>query len=402
MLMLTVACGNANEEEVSTNSKEETKSAGTQENKKDSGESKKEETTEEPSSSSDIMNPNIAEASDGDVEEIFTNEDPGYVHDMDGFIVSVNEYQIVKVTDMQAGMYEFDDKTEGYVITTEVTINNTRNKAIYYPIVLNIQLSNKFDYLHGGRTFVRDEYPVSETEEESTKFGAGEKVTGLVSFVLTTEEYEKIKEVKPKFVIEGRASENKDFSGAYSGNAIFDFAYSTEQKKEAKAESNKFYQDDLMTENIAEKKMLYEKEGINETKQLEDLSVTLNGLQYTEVIPTAESESKFSNFKDGGVVALTVKLTLENTSKDPIDIWSFGSKVKIDDDRGNAFTAASLEPESVPMEIEAGETKEKLHVFLFRKDEFETMKTFDLEFGDLMAKEEQLFKRKTINFSLPR
>ena len=403
ILLLSVACGQANEEVASTNSNDDAKN----EENQSSNESavvveNDEDKTKDQDSSSNNVKADIAEASDGEIEEVFRNEDPGYVHDMDGFIVSVDKYQIFKVTDMQEGMYEFDDETEGYVIISEVTIDNTTDKNMYWPIVFNIQMSNKFDFLSSEMTFVRDVYPVSKEVDEHSQFGAGEKVTGLVSFVLTTDDYENIKSVKPKFVIQGGASENKDFSGSYPDSATFDFAYSSEQKQEAKAEANRFYQDDLILENIAEKKMIFEKKGIDDTKQLEDLSVTLNGVQYTEVIPSKESEAKFSNFKDGGVVAITAKLTVENKSNDPITVWSFGSEIKIDGDRGTVFPAGSLEPESLPMEFDGGEKMEKLHVFLLRKDEFETMKSFDLEFGNLMDKEERLFKGKTVGFSLPR
>ena len=58
--------------------------------------------TEEPVPADDaeILNPNIAEMTEGDVEVLYTNKKPGYAHDMDGFIVTIDEYQITKVSDM--------------------------------------------------------------------------------------------------------------------------------------------------------------------------------------------------------------------------------------------------------------------------------------------------------------
>ncbi|MCS0670189.1 hypothetical protein NX023_02810 [Cytobacillus firmus] len=58
---------------------------------------------------------------------------------------------------------------------------------------------------------------------------------------------------------------------------------------------------------------------------------------------------------------------------------------------------------SDPKKILAGEQGDKYHVFLFRKDEFEIFKKFDLEFGPFVRDDGKgLFKNKTVKFSLPR
>jgi hypothetical protein len=41
--------------------------------------------------------------------------------------------------------------------------------------------------------------------------------------------------------------------------------------------------------------MIFEKTGINETQQLDDVKVTLEGIQYAEVIPTEANKERFSN-----------------------------------------------------------------------------------------------------------
>ena len=149
-------------------------------------------------------------------------------------------------------------------------------------------------------------------------------------------------------------------------------------------------------------KMIFEKLGINETQQLGDVKVTLEGVQYTEVIPTEANKERFSNFGDNGIVALTVKLKLDNQSDALISIRDIGSKVTIDKDRGNVLAQGMVEPVD-PREIQAGEIGEKFHVFLFRKDEFEIYKKFDLEFGPLDGEDgKSLFKGKTVTFTLPR
>lgn len=150
------------------------------------------------------MTDNITEQSEGDVEVLYTNEDPGFKNDMDGFIVSVEKYQVLKVTDMNDDMYiEFDDQNDGYVVVAEVKVNNTKDKAMYYPSFLRLQGMNSTDFLTSSRTFVRDEYPKSEVEEETSKYAAGEEVTGLVTFTMTNDQFDVLQSVKPKLVIEG-------------------------------------------------------------------------------------------------------------------------------------------------------------------------------------------------------
>ena len=357
---------------------------------------------EAPSSSSEVLNPNIAELTEGNVEVIYTNESPNYAHDMNGFKVFVNAYEIAKVTDMNGDFYiEFDDQTEGYIITAKITIDNTTDKAMYYTPNLLIQLANEYDYYQSGRTFVRDEYPKSGIETEVSKWAAGEKVTGLVTFTLTNDEFDALDAVKPKFVIEGGVADNSDFSGLYREDAIFDFTYNEDQAQ-AVANAHVFYPDRLTTGNMADKVLIFEDTAINETKQLADIKVTLEGIQYTETIPTPGNEERFRNFGDNGVVALTAKFILDNQSSEDINLLNISSKVTIDQNRGNVFAQGMIEP-SAPDKIKAGEQGEKYHVFLFRKDEFEIFKMFDLEFGPFTKDDgSKQFKGETVTFTLPR
>ncbi|MBD1381477.1 DUF5068 domain-containing protein [Bacillus sp. IB182487] len=398
-MLLMVACGN--EEEASGSKKEDPK-LKTEETSAKKETTEKVEETSASQGDNEVLNPNIAEESQGNVEVVYTNKKPKYSHDMDGFKVSVDQYQIVKVTDMNKDFYiEFDDQTEGYVVTAKVTIDNTTEKAMYYSPNFTIQLSNELDYILTDIAFVREEQPKSKIETEISKWAAGEKVSGLVSFTLTNAQFDSLKTVKPKFVIGGGVADNKQYSGSNQEKGIFDFTFSGEQQ-EATANATKFYPDQLTTGNMADKTMIFEKTDINETQQLDHIKVTLEGVQYAEVTPTEANKVRFSNFGDNGIVALTVKLDLDNQSDAPLSMRNIDSKVVLDNDRGNIFAQGMVEP-SEPKEINAGEQGEKYHVFMFRKDEFELFKTFDLEFGPFVGEDgKDLFKGKTLTFALPR
>ncbi|CAM4005964.1 DUF5068 domain-containing protein [Mesobacillus zeae] len=397
--LLLTACGN--DEEASGTKEKANSKPKTEEPAKVKAEKTEAKSEKLASGSNEVMNPNIEKESEGNVEVLYTNKEPNYSHDMNGFKVRVDEYQIVKVTDMNNDFFiEFDDQTGGYVITAKVTIDNTTKKAMYYPPNFQIRLSSESNYIPDDRSFVKEEHPKSSVEKESSKWGAGEKVEGLVSFTLTNEEYESLKSVKPKFVIEGGAADNDQFKGGFMEAGVYDFTFSEEQAKEA-ASAPQFYPDELTMRNMADKKMIFEKSGINQSKQIDGVKVTLEGVQYTEITPGEEHKERFRNFGDSGIVALTVKLKLDNQTEETITPRMIVSKVAVDKNRGNALSEGMVEP-SEPREIKAGEQGEKYHVFLFRKDEFGLYKSFNLQFGPLYNGGEKLFKGKTVTYSLPR
>lgn len=410
-LLLLAACGEEEKEtapkkaaEPKTEKAAETESTEAAE----AGTEAVEETTNEPeeaagSDSNEVLNPAVAEQSEGEVEVVYTNKNPGYSHDMDGFKVFIDEYQVVKVTDMLPSVtIPFDDQTEGYVVTAKVTLENGTGKPAYYNNSQKIQLDSEYTYIPGDKVnFINENDRVkSATETETGKYAAGEKVTGLVNFLFTNEEFEALKTVKPKYIIEGGMADNDQFKNSFNGEGNFDFTFNDDQAKES-AGADKFYPDQLTTDNVADKKLIFEKTGINETKQIGDVKVTLEGVQYTEITPGAANKARFKNFGDSGIVALTVKLNLDNQSNQPINL-SIVSKLRIDENRGTAYAEGMLEPVN-PREIQAGAQGEKYHVFLFNKDEFEIFKKFTLEFGPFIGdKGKSIFKEKTAEFNLPR
>ncbi|UHA61187.1 DUF5068 domain-containing protein [Metabacillus litoralis] len=406
--LLLAACGNDEEasgtkQEEAPAQAEETQTA----NNEVETETEEQDAGEQPQGDNETLNPFIAEDSEGNVEILYTNKDPQYTHDMEDFKVSIDEYQLVKVTDVnEYSTIYFDDQVDGYVVTAKVTIENGTDKPMYYNNSHRIQLSNDLDYIPSDwKAFVPEDqqiFKIKKNQDDISLFEAGEKVTGLLTFKMTNEDFEKLKSVKPKYVIEGGAAENSDFSGSISGNSpSYDFIYNDEQA-ESTASQPQFFQDRLTSDNWADKKMIFEKANINDTKKIGDVNVTVEGVQYTEVIPTEANKEMFSDFGDSGVAALTVKVKIDNGSTTPVSINNLGTILNVDDNRVRVLSQGMAEPRD-PATIAAGETGEKLHVFLFRKDEFGLYKKFVMEFGPFYAENgEQAFKGRTAEFTLPR
>lgn len=375
---------------------------------KDGDDEQKEEGKDDaPAGKDEILNPYIAEESGGDVSVVYTNKEPDYAHDQNGFKVTVDEYQIVHVKDVNKGSEsDFKGATEGYVVTARVTADNQTGKVKFYHKLMYIQIKDQFDLANGNpTTFIREEDRLLSKAgktgrmNEVAKFEAGEKVTGFMTFILTEERYKALASVQPKFIIKGNAADDNEGKGGFKGDATFDFIYSDDQKKKL-AEQPDFYEDEIVTDYVADKEMIFEKTDIGETEKLRGVNVTLEGVQYTEITPTESTKGKFRNFGDSGIVAITVKFTLDNQSKESISAVDSPSKITLDDYRG-WIHSGSFEPRE-PDEIKPGEKGEKLAVFLMRKDEFGIIKKFELEFGPIKNMNfKDVSKGHTVKFTLP-
>ena len=351
-----------------------------------------------------ILNPNIAEMTEGVVEVLYSNKEPGYAHDMDGFIVTIDEYQVTKVSEINRDSeYLFKDNVEGYVITALATYENKRSKPVYYTGFASILLDDRFDIMNGDRFKLVPRADVLQSDDPASvnKYPAGFKKQGFLSFVMTNEQYDKLAKTKPKLIIAGGASEREDMREAYMEEAVFDFIYN-EGSKEQAVSGPDYYRDNLTNQNIADKKMIFEKKDIGQKLELGGVEVTLEGVQYTEIRPTAEYVGTFRNFADDGIVAVTIKLNVDNKSDETVRLDGIQSILSVDDGKFRYLYQGSLEPETLKT-IESGKSSEKLHVFLIDKYEFDRHKKFGLIFGPFTGDDgKKMFKGRDLLFELPR
>lgn len=383
--------------------KKETEKEADKEADKEQEEEKKKESAQ--ANENEIMNPGIAKESEGDVEVVYTNTEPNISHDMEGFMVSVDKYQIVSVKNMHKSVtIPFDDEPDGYVITAQVTIENKTDKDLFFPYSsIAIQSKDQFDIASATRTFINEEDRINPKLETpgSSKYAAGEKVSGFLTFLYTNAEFADLEQANSKFKISASAADNDQFKNRLGLDGIFEFPTSAE-KAESIAGKEDFYQDRIVTDNVAEKKMLFQKSDINKTEELNGVAVTVEGVQYTLLTPTESYKNSFSNFGDSGVIALTMKLNINNQSASSISSQFTSAKIRIDDNRATAFSAGTMEPRRVD-EIKAGEESEQLFVFLFRKDEFDIFNKFDLEYGPIKDMDlKDISKGNSITFSIPK
>ncbi len=167
LILLITACGK--EDDASKTSEEQSQTAGI---------------AQTSTSDSTVLNPSIEQETEGTVEVIYRNKDPKYTHEMDGFKITVDEYEIVKVTGMNENTKVlFDDQTNGYIVTSKVTLENETDKQLYYANYHRIQLSDELDFVQSDRkNFVAEDKRINtikKNKDDFTLFEAKEKVSAL-------------------------------------------------------------------------------------------------------------------------------------------------------------------------------------------------------------------------------
>src|SRR5699024_10881875 len=132
------------------------------------------------------------------------------------------------------------------------------------------------------------------------------------------------------------------------------------------------------------KEMLDEEEGIDETEELGDIKVTLDGSQLTEFEPSDDEAARFDSFENGTVL-LTVKFDIEENSHEPIAKDSASSKLTMNDGSMSTLDEGMLLDYDFEEAIEPGDSDELLQVFLLDKRDYEDWegRSYEVELGPI-------------------
>ncbi len=346
------------------------------------------------------LNSYIKEKTGGDVKIVYTNKKPELKHAYsEDVTIEIDEYQIVHVSNMnESAKIDFDDEDEGYVLTYKMTLDNKAEEDVYYAGGVSLLSDDGREYIIPRQHFVdRDEWMKDGSTEHASQYSKGKSFTGMNAHTMTKAQFEKL--TTPTLKIDALFLDD-DVSKKLGEDAVFKLPFNEGGAKKAETTAE-LYQDKMVTDNIADKEIFFQKTDMNETKEIDGVKITLDGVQYANVTPTDAHADRFTNFGDGGLVALTVKTTIENGSETPFDKFLIDRKLVIDDDRGTMFNQGMLEP-SYSGTFKPGDKDEILTVFLFRKDEFDIFKKFELQIGPLKDESAKaLFKEKSVSFDLP-
>lgn len=345
------------------------------------------------------INQTIEEETGGDVEVVYTNSNPGLIHAYsDKVTISIEEYQIVHVSNMnESAKYNFDDEEEGYVITFKLGFENKLDEDVFYNASTMMLSDDGTENLYMKIGLVdREDWLKGDKDNAGRQYGPG-KYTGLQSYTMTKAQYERLS--APTYTFDIPMLED-DFNKRIGKEAIFKVPFN-EKGAEKASKSAALYADKMVTDTIADKELFFSKEDINETQKIDEVTITLEGVQYADITPTTANEGRFVNFGEGPLVALTAKLQVKNNSKEAIAKSLIEKRLILDQNRGTMSSQGMLEQTQYG-DLQPGESEEILAVYLFRKDEFGLYKELKLQFGPLKdSNAKKLFKEKSVTFDLP-
>ncbi|WP_257000858.1 DUF5068 domain-containing protein [Terribacillus saccharophilus] len=343
-----------------------------------------------------------------DAEEttVFYEVSEPQTHEMEGVTVSLDAYSLVGLKDFHTDYsIPFNDETNGAVVLAKYTVTNNTDTEVYYMPKIDLTYSSGQVYNSDYGEIVPEDQQLFNKLHPDDKYalGAGESVTGYIAYPFGTSELETVM-TEGSALIEVPAAQAKpdDFGNAIGQPGKFTINFDEAGAEQTKANAE-FYQDAISVDNMGEKTMIEEKEGIGQSKDLGDSTITLDGYQFTDFTPNEYEAPRFENFQNG-VVLLTVKFNVDNKGPDNIGLDNIASNLYVNDSSQYQMSERMLSPYEYQQSIAAGDSGELLQVYVLDKEQYDKIwkdKAFDIELGPLYDENsEDISKGKKAEFKL--
>ncbi|GAA0414872.1 MAG: DUF5068 domain-containing protein [Bacillota bacterium] len=420
MLLITIVitalivsgCGSDKNEAKDSEANDAKESATTKEDSKNEAKAEEEtkETVQQESDGSNDFSKLISymeEQTEGTTEVVYENNEP-QTHEMEGVTVSLDGYSLVELKDFHTDYaIPFNDQTNGGVIVAKYTVkNDTDNDAYYMP-------SFYLSYTGAQKSFNNYRDLLPEEEQLPTKLApsndyvikSGETITGYYTYPFGEDQWKQVlAESTATAEVPAPQAKKDDFSSTFGKKGTFTFSLNKEGAE--KVEDNKaFYQDKATAGNMGDKKMLSQKDGIGESEKLGDITVTLDGYQFTEFKPNKEEAPRFEAFSNG-IVLLTVKFNIDNKSDSEVAHSSIMSKLTVNDGSQYMLNEGMLLNYKYDDMIESGSAGELLQIYTLDQEQYEKIwkdKSFEVEIGPMKDQEaNDISKGKKATFTLPK
>ena len=412
------ACGEKKEKpaastEVSTQASTET---STSESKSDTSTSTVEESTSQSTEEQTSVNASgelkkitedikdEMEAEEADI--LFTSTQPTKVK-QGNVEIDIEEYSIIEVKDFhQDFSIPFGRQTDdGGIFLAKITVTNKENQDIWYSPMFDMTFTGATSAFSNTRKVLPENYANIGSDLTANKnlIKKGESVTGYLPMALDPEELSSILELG-LVSYEVPAAYNKADSVKTAdaiGKAESVQLSVSKSGAETVKENAKFYQDKATIKNMGTKTMIEEKEGIDDSQTIGEITTTLKGYQFTEFEPNEEEAPRFTDFN--GVVLLTLKYDIKNESDKEVAFTTANSTLLVDDGSLIVIGQGMLLDYKSTDVVKTGETKELIQVFAMDKEQYDKLwkdKTYkaQLALSDSSAKD--LLKGKKFEFDL--
>ncbi|MFC7685973.1 DUF5068 domain-containing protein [Ureibacillus sp. GCM10028918] len=403
--LILSACGS---DEESTKAEEDVNVDASEETTEEVEKTKEEvvETTSAANASGDISDliKYMEEETEGTAKVLYENTEP-QVHKMEGVTVSLDNYTLVELKDFHTDFsIPFNDQTNGGVIVAQYTVKNELDKDMYYTPFFYLSFTGAQKAYNNYRDLLPLEDQLSEKLSPSNDYllKAGESVTGYYTYPFGQDDLQAALNVSTTAVeVPAALAVKDDFGSAIGKKGQFTLSLNTAGADKVKS-NEAFYKDKATVADMGEKKMLKEQSGIGKSEALGDVTVTLDGYQFTEFTPNEVEAPRFESFKTG-IVLLTVKFNLDNKGADAIGLSSISSKLTVNDGTQYMLGEGMLLNYSYDDLIAAGESGELLQIYTLDKEQYEKIwknKSFEVEVGPIRNQDaKDISKGKTAVFS---
>lgn len=397
---------NNEEENNDNNNNENEENNNNEENEENEEDEKPEGSGQETSGDFNDLLDFMAETTDGEVDVLYENMNQE-THESDTISVTLNGYTLVELNDFHTNFsIPFDDETDGGVLVADYTIENTSDEDSYFMTSFDIEYTGASKYHNNYDKLLPEDVQIPKLLNPNTDYliEAGETIQGYYAYAFGPDNLEKILDLGEVTIRINRPFSDKGDVTSYFGKEG-QFVIPVSETGEERVESNKsFYQDKVTYDDMGEKIMIKEKSDIGESQDLRDVSVTLDGYQFTEFIPNEEEAPRFSN-ADEGIVLLTVKFLVDNNGDEEVDQGSGSSKVIVNDGTTGILNTGMLLNYKTGSIIEAGDSDEWLQIYMLDQEQYEKIwkdKSFEVEIGPFRNQDgEDISKGSTISFELP-
>jgi len=352
----------------------------------------------------------VESITDGTTNVIYEHNEK-QVHDEEQYSVTLDAYVVAEIEDYHMNFsIPFGSDDEGALLLTHFTVENKSDDDIGYSPLWDLRYSGADRFPGPNRQIIPEELQIVSKLNSDNNFviNANEKVSGYFAIPLRTVDVTNIEEVDVAEIVIPEAGDvydpdNYEFKNKIGSKGSFAIVVN-EVGENKRQEDAAFYPDRTTVDNMGDKTMIKEKEEINETKTLENSTITLEGYQFTTFEPNEHEAPRFEDF-DTGIVLLNVKLNIENGEDELIDLTGQKAKLTMNNGKQYVLHQLMLSPYRSNDVLESGETSEVYVVFTLDQEQYEKIwqdKPFELEYGPLRSPDVvDLSKGKSIKFELP-
>ncbi len=316
------------------------------------------------------------------LEQVFQSEDTIEFTNDQGLISQINRYALYQLSDIHRDhrLLFGDQDQRGAVLVMDISLQNHSDEVVYHNNIPYLSLPG-YDgvIVEASSSMMNNEDLYFNFNENEQKLEAGESKEGYLVYTLSPEAMDALEQngsIHVEFI--GFRDQSDYVNATYLlENPVFNLPFSDQAAQQAIA-TGELYPDAVVQNNMGEKELIESAENVAVSQEEEEIVVTVDGYQITQLIPNADYAASVEELA-GGLIMVNVKVDVKNNSDKAIRLGEsynklvLGMMVEINSD-------FRLETNDYNLEVAPGETGTIYNVFTMEGDMYEKFKddTFTL------------------------